>query len=135
MPHPGHNTGFTLTELMVVVAIAFPILQGYNARSQATSGLASITSLRITADEHFARGILSPSLEQLGISNAHANYLGQIAPQFSATDGTGTITFTFGEQANSAIRNATITLERTADGNWTCRSSIASPYKPRNCQG
>ena len=132
-----NQKGFTLIELMIVVAIigilaavAIPQYQNYVARSEASTGLATISPLKTAYEELILRG------ETTGLTNAAAgtdadNSLG--APQVLATTatiasaytagcaaGTCTIVYTFVGGSSPAVTGATITLERDDVGQWTC---------------
>lgn len=110
--------GFTLIELMIVVAIigvlsaiAIPAYQDYVARSEAASGLATIKAL-VTPAEMFIQE--TGPLTGVGDLNTTpgANTLGTIS---TAPDG---ITFTF--NATSSINGATLVLTRDALTGWSC---------------
>ena len=108
--------GFTLIELMIVVAIigvlsaiAIPAYEDYVSRSSASSGLATLKALQTPAElEWQDNGTLS-TVGALG-TTANANTLGTIA--VNSPD----ISFTF---AGGALTGTAITLTRGATG-WTC---------------
>ncbi|MBJ6980214.1 pilin [Luteimonas sp. MC1895] len=131
--------GFTLIELMIVVAIiailaaiALPAYQDYMARSQATAGLADIRGGVTAAEELMQRGsgalVGTPANIGLAASTTRCSAINSTG----ADAGTGTIVCTL--VGNPRVQGSTITLTRTASGQWPCTTNITeTKHRPAHC--
>ncbi|WP_158120001.1 pilin [Vibrio metoecus] len=129
--------GFTLIELMIVVAIigvlsaiAVPAYKDYVTKSELASGFATIKSVITPAELYFQEnGAISASgntVDILGVSSG-SNTLGNL--EISALN---TIRFTHTE---GAAKNAVFTYSRTTGG-WSCAYSgnlAISAAVPKGC--
>ena len=118
--------GFTLIELMIVVAIigilaaiAIPAYQNYIAKSQVTRVLAEISPMKTAIESNLLNGIDETDEVELGYTESN---LQDPAPAVtsSAADGTAEIVATMGDKAAAAAAGAVITLTRADTGAWTC---------------
>jgi type IV pilus assembly protein PilA len=155
--------GFTLIELMIVVAIigilaaiAIPAYQDYTIRSQASEGLAMASAAKASISEYYAdKGVFPADATALGwvdASGAVQLPSGKYVDNIDVLD--GVITITYGGLANPAIDTATATLTPgyTTNGDivWVCQDgtsptnatfdttptagSILSKYMPSTCR-
>ncbi|MGP8307559.1 pilin [Vibrio sp. YIC-376] len=133
--------GFTLIELMIVVAvigvlaaIAIPQYQNYVAKSELGAGLATITSVRTNVEDYMVTNGSFPDGTTAGQSLAD---LGVIQPKngtISFDSAKGNILLTFAAAGNSPdINNAKIALNRAAGGKWECKASPAQKLLPKSC--
>ena len=138
--------GFTLIELMIVVAIigilaaiAIPAYQDYVSKSKASAALADIAALKTGYEMYYSeKGATDFSLTNIGgvTPTGNCSTLAVTAPT-AAANGAATAT----ESAISCTINApgrlgtapVIRLDRTADGVFVCKSTIATKFLPAGC--
>ena len=134
--------GFTLIELMIVVAIigilaaiAIPAYQDYVIRSQVTEGMSLAGALKAGIAEHYAQtGAWPAVLVELGLVD-EAGAAVQPSGKYvtGVTVDAGTINITYGNQANANISAAdanTLSLRPRLSENddvvWLCGYNDAS---------
>ena len=132
--------GFTLIELMIVVAIigilaaiAIPQYQNYTARAQATEALAIASAAKTgVAEYQNMNGSWPTNNSDAGIAAA-ANHSGEYVGSVGVVANVITITF------NNGVHNTnTITLSATDRGGsiaWSCDSNSPDNQLPTICEG
>ena len=139
--------GFTLIELMIVVAIiailaaiAIPAYQNYLIRAQVTEGMSLAAGSKVAVwDFDSNTGRFPPNNQSAGLPNA-ASIVGNYVASVSVTG--GLVKVTFGRKANKAITTAgadTLVLSPATSAGaiqWTCTPSTVDPkYLPSSCRG
>ena len=153
--------GFTLIELMIVIAIigilaaiAIPAYQDYTIRSQVSEGITLSSSVQIAVADFYAQNGTWPA----GMTGGGANLNYTAAPTGNYVTGittaAGAITVSYGNKANAAIAAKALSLNAytttAGDIAWVCGNSTGSPtgstkvgagatsvtnkYLPKNCQ-
>ena len=138
--------GFTLIELMIVVAIvgilaaiALPAYQDYTIRSKVSEALAAAGACKTSVAEYAAnKSVLPTTLTEAGCASVATQYVTGLD-----VSGTGMITITTSGAADlgpAASKTVTLTPSGfTTTGNviatWTCAAgTIASKYLPGSCR-
>jgi len=140
------QSGFTLIELMIVVAIlailmaiAIPAYQDYTIRSQVSEGMTLAGGARTAVAEFWTdRGDFPGSNASAGLSSS-TSIQGEYVTGVTVS-GAGNITVTFGNNANQAIDTNTLILVPTASTGagsieWACNTgSVPNRYRPARCR-
>ncbi len=151
--------GFTLIELMIVVAIigilaavAIPQYQDYTARTQVSRVVGEINALKSNAESIFNSGGVVAGADdvtvtprQIGIGWTGSNLVDQTrgTSGLVITDG-GQADMSFdvvmGTDASGAVSGVTITVSRSTAGAWSCEitgggsvSGWKDSYAPAGC--
>ena len=137
------HKGFTLIELMIVVAIigilaaiALPAYQDYTIRSKVTEGLSLVAAAKTAVAETYAsNGAYPADNAGAGLSAATA-IKGKYVTSVTVTNGVITIVF---QNTNAAMNAGTIALTPTDNVGslgWSCKVSAAAlnKYVPGECR-
>ena len=130
--------GFTLIELMIVVAIigilaavALPAYQDYTVRAKVTEVILAASGAKTGVAESAA------TLSRLPTS-AEFSPVNQVSKYVSGVIWNGTLIQAMAtNDTNITASTITLTPGTTTNGvlNWVCDGTIASKYRPSSCQG
>ncbi|HYW92082.1 MAG TPA: pilin [Gammaproteobacteria bacterium] len=143
--------GFTLIELMIVVAIigilaaiAIPQYQNYVARSQVSEAPTLIDGAKTTIESYIAQNGSFPSnLSSLGV-RVSGKYVASLAAAPQGSSGAGTVTVTFRSTGTSPkIHGDTLVWQRDTSGVWNCagvtgqaatKGTLPTKFVPGTCK-
>ena len=152
----ANQKGFTLIELMIVVAIigilaaiAIPAYQDYTVRAKVTEGLSLADSYKVAVAENAANGVAfnanipafvaTPQVSALAVDAG----TGEITITYTAAAGNGTLVLAprDGGVAGAALASGTIPTNALT---WNCNSAgssragttgtLLAKYAPSNCR-
>ena len=137
--------GFTLIELMIVVAIigilaaiAIPAYQDYTIRAQVSEGLNLSGGAKAAVTEFYQDQGAFPADNATAGVEAAGNIIGKYVTGVAVGAG-GVITVTYGADANANILGATLTmtpLDNAGSVSWTCANGagLQNKWLPAACR-
>lgn len=132
------NSGFSLTELMIVIAIiailaavSIPIYMNYVSRAQLAAALSDIRPGKTTLE--------SVAQDSKNAADVTATYIGlkttercSVVKAELSDAGVGSITCKV--TGGGAVQGKDLILRRAADGTWICDgSAFEARYRPTGC--
>ncbi|MFW2176581.1 MULTISPECIES: pilin [unclassified Moraxella] len=156
---PQHSSytqrGFTLIELMIVVAIvgilaaiAVPQYQQFVVKTQASRLTYEVSMLKLSVEECFQTGRINIGLQrnecdpratgstlisgssQVGLTLPHNTGVAQISNPLTRDS---TIVATVSTGASGQLQGKKVIWQRLLDDSWVCKSNIDAQYLPSNC--
>lgn len=139
--------GFTLIELMIVVAIiailaaiAIPAYQDYLVRSQVSEGAVLTDGAKTALSEYYSNhGVFPAKPESAGLPAAAGSISGKYVTGVDVTT-RGIIKASFGGDASAKITGDVFALSAIDNGGsiaWSCTSSsttVPAKYLPTSCR-
>jgi type IV pilus assembly protein PilA len=142
--------GFTLIELMIVIAIvgilaaiALPAYQDYTVRAKMSEPLATLAEAKTTIAEYYSANGQLPTLAAAGVNNDPDKEIvvsiiysstASVGPTLRAVVRDGVIP---GGAGDSFVLSGTTRSDRSID--WVCKPGSTTPvpvkYLPANCRG
>ena len=140
--------GFTLIELMIVVAIigilaaiAIPQYQNFIARSQVTEALNLLGGAKTAIEDEVSQTNVFPAADAAALGTDYGiQTLGKYVASMASTQTTadsGVVTATFANtNVAKGLASTTIDFTRDLSGVWTCTASGGVPAKflPKTCK-
>lgn len=146
------QTGFTLIELMIVIAIvgilsaiALPAYQDYVARAQVSEGIRLMTGLRSAVVENYSDSSKCPDNERdskFGLAiepHITGKYVDKIRTKDATAPATCEIIATFkSNDISKYLQGKSVSLQMTNIANrytWACKTiSVPEKYLPSSCR-
>lgn len=138
--------GFTLIELMIVVAIigilaaiALPAYQDYTARAKVSEGISLASGAKTAVSEYFAsEGRWPVSNSEAGLASAAQITGGSVASvEVQSASGAIRVVFSTLEEAGASTASGAITLtpsDQTGSISWNCTSTMDNAIVPATCR-